>query len=308
MTSWFKALRLRRSLVPFLFAAVAAVLVGPATAGTPWSMGGQNIQNTRETTSTITSASVGNLDTKWTFTTHGDVSATPAVVGNDVYFPDWGGFVNGFTTGGYLYKLNADTGALVWSHKISEYTGISNSVSRTSPVIVGNSIYIGDQNGAHLMAINKNTGALQWMTTIGTRPDNVITQSPVVFGGVVYVGVTSLEEGNVAFIPNAPCCSARGYFNAVNATTGTLLWQTYMTPIGYSGAGIWGSTPAIDQSTRTVYITTGNNYSIPADAAHCKNDLHLPPETCLDPTNLYDSFVAMNMDTGQIRWATRLEG
>jgi len=309
MTGSFRAtLDLRRLLLLPVFAAIALAAVGPATAGTPWSMGGQNIQNTRSTSSTITSATVGNLSTKWTFTTAGDVSATPAVVGNAVYFPDWGAFVNGFTTGGYLYKLNATTGALIWSHKISEYTGIANSVSRTSPVVVGNTVYLGDQNGAHLLAVNATTGALQWMTTLGTRPDNVITQSPVVFGGVVYVGVTSLEEGNIAFIPNAPCCSARGYFNAVNATTGTLLWQTYMTPPGYSGAGVWGSTPAIDAATRTVYITTGNNYSIPPAAAHCKNDLHLPPEQCLDPTNHYDSFVALNMDTGEIRWSSIREG
>ena len=31
---------------------------------------------------------------KWTFTTHGDVSATPAVVDGAVYFPDWGGYLN----------------------------------------------------------------------------------------------------------------------------------------------------------------------------------------------------------------------
>ena len=28
---------------------------------------------------------------KWEFTTTGDVSATPAVDGDTVYFPDWGG-------------------------------------------------------------------------------------------------------------------------------------------------------------------------------------------------------------------------
>jgi outer membrane protein assembly factor BamB len=40
------------------------------------------------------------------------------------YFPDWGG---------KLWKLDADTGAVVWSHSISDYTGIPNDISRTSP-------------------------------------------------------------------------------------------------------------------------------------------------------------------------------
>src|SRR5262249_60438049 len=80
-----------------------------------------------------------------------------------------------------------------------------------------------------------------------------------------------------------------------------------MTPLGYSGAGVWGSTPAIDPSTQTVYITTGNNYSIPAAAKACE-ELGFAPEQCLDPTNHYDSFVALNMLTGQIRWASHREG
>src|SRR5262249_22021719 len=110
MTRLLSVWRLRRTVLLCVVAAGAVpVTTGTATA-TPWSVGGQNIQNTRSTNSTITSGSVDRLKVKWTFTTHGDVSANPAVVGNAVYFPDWGEFVGGVTTGGYLYKLNAKTG------------------------------------------------------------------------------------------------------------------------------------------------------------------------------------------------------
>jgi hypothetical protein len=34
---------------------------------------------------------IGNLKSKWIFTTRGDVSARAAVVNGLVYFPDWGG-------------------------------------------------------------------------------------------------------------------------------------------------------------------------------------------------------------------------
>jgi polyvinyl alcohol dehydrogenase (cytochrome) len=39
----------------------------------------------------ISPANVRGLTTKWAFTTGGDVSATPAVCGDAVYFPDWSG-------------------------------------------------------------------------------------------------------------------------------------------------------------------------------------------------------------------------
>src|ERR1700749_94670 len=61
-----------------------------------WSMGGQDISDTHSNAyeTTISSLTASQLTTKWTFTTAGAVSATPAVVGGDVYFPDWGGYLN----------------------------------------------------------------------------------------------------------------------------------------------------------------------------------------------------------------------
>ena len=53
---------------------------------------------------------------------------------------------------------------------------------------------------------------------------------------------------------------------------GTQLW-------GPSGAGVWSS-PAIDVRRNALYATTGDNYSAPA-------------------TRTSDSFVALDLDTGQ---------
>jgi len=49
------------------------------------------------------------------FTTGGDVSATPTVDGDAVYFPDWAG---------NLFAVKKDSGRLIWSHKISDYDGV----------------------------------------------------------------------------------------------------------------------------------------------------------------------------------------
>ena len=96
----------RRRLV--LFAGIAALgitaVAYAAAADAPWPMGGQNINDTRAAASSINPDNVKNLALKWKLTTHGDVSATPAVAGGALYFPDWAG---------YMYKVNAQTGAVI---------------------------------------------------------------------------------------------------------------------------------------------------------------------------------------------------
>ena len=60
---------------------------------------------------TITPDNVGTLGVKWAFEAKGAVSATPVVVDGYVYTSDWGG---------YLYKVDANTGAAVWSVRIDD--------------------------------------------------------------------------------------------------------------------------------------------------------------------------------------------
>jgi polyvinyl alcohol dehydrogenase (cytochrome) len=50
---------------------------------------------------------------------------------------------------------------------------------------------------------------------------------------------------------------------------GRKIWQTYMVPDnngnlgGYSGGGVWSSTPVIDLKRHAIYVGTGNNLSVP---------------------------------------------
>src|SRR6187401_3412285 len=136
----------------------------------PWLTAGQNLSNTRynKMESQITPENVSDLKVKWVFETGGDVSATPAVDDGYVYFPDWKG---------NLYKVNAITGEMVWSHPISYYTGARGDFARATPAISGNSLIIGTEadrdsaatlNGAHVLNINKNTGELKWITRVDT--------------------------------------------------------------------------------------------------------------------------------------------
>src|SRR5580692_12477114 len=102
-----------------------------------WRIAGQNLNNSwsQPAEHSISPANVKELRPKWVFTTGGDVSATPTVDGDAVYFPDWGGS---------LFAVEKNSGRLIWSHKISDYDGVDGAISRVSPAVDGNQLIIGD--------------------------------------------------------------------------------------------------------------------------------------------------------------------
>jgi polyvinyl alcohol dehydrogenase (cytochrome) len=129
-------------------------------------------------------------------------------------------------------------------------------------------------DGANVIAVDWAGGNLRWKTQVDSHPAAIITGSPVVFDGVVYVGVSSNEE-TLAENPAYPCCSFRGSVVAHNAKTGEMLWKTFDMPEngdqagGYSGGAVW-QPPAIDAKRGTLFVGTGNNYAAPADVEACQ--------------------------------------
>jgi polyvinyl alcohol dehydrogenase (cytochrome) len=284
--------------------ASAGPAVGRPVLGA-WPSGGHDASNSRFNPfeRLIGPRTAGRLVLRWSAPTAGDVSATPAVVGGAVYFPDFGGM---------FWKLDARTGAVIWSRRVADYTGVTGDVSRTSPAVTGHTVYIGDLSGAHLMAIDTRTGDLRWMVQLDSHPAAILTQSPLVRDGVVYEGVSSGEEA-LAANPTYPCCTFRGSLSAVDAATGAVRWKRFMLPDnggrpgGYSGNAVWSSTPAVDPSGRTVYITTGNNYDVPASVTACQSAGGSAAD-CLAPDDHLDAVVALDTRTGRIRWATGVQG
>ena len=72
-----------------------------------------------------------------------------------------------------------------------------------------------------------------------------------------------------------------------------------------------GSTPAIDPTTDSVYVRTGNNYLIPAAADKCvanalKN--HTSDANCTAADDYFDSVLSLNLKTGKIYWGRKVEG
>jgi polyvinyl alcohol dehydrogenase (cytochrome) len=269
-----------------------------------WRFWGANIRNTHssETEHRLKPSNVNKLAVKWAFTTGGDVSATPTVEDGAVYVPDFAG---------NLFKIDAKTGAAIWTVKISTYTGNPKSFSRNSPTIAGGMVIVGDQMSATVLALDKMTGNLIWSTLVDPLPLTRITSSPVIFHNRIYVGVSSNEEIFAITIPGYTL-AFRGSVRALDLDTGAVIWTTYTVPDGgdYTGAAVWGSNFAVDPKRNSLYVTTGDNYSVPTAASMClqvATTLQSQLE-CLDPSDYVDSVLSLDLDDGHIKWADRLQG
>jgi polyvinyl alcohol dehydrogenase (cytochrome) len=246
-------------------------------------------------------------------TTAGDVSATPAVIDEAdddrhgrghhhknrtaVFFPDWGG---------KLWKVDADTGTVLWSRSIAEYNGIVNSISRTSPAYARGMIFVGDLNG-NMMGVDAETGDLVWLTELDPNPNTIVTTSPVVLGNRLYIATSSSGGGVARQI-------FRGSMIALDIRTGQIIWQTFVLPDnggvpgGFAG-GAFVNPPAIDVENGLVFGAAGQLYFQPAAVSAC---LAADPdgwdEACFPPGAYFNSVIAFDLRTGAPRWSFRGAG
>ncbi len=295
-----------RAVVAVVAVTITAVmLASPAAYGAKdgaWRSWGFDASNTRHnsTESTIGVGNVSRLVPKWRLATAGDVSATPAVEDGVVYVPDYAG---------NLYAVDAANGTIKWQASIAAMTGITGDFARSTPAIWGDVLVLGDQAGkllspdGYVMGIDKRTGQLLWRTTVeGGYP--LMTQSPTIVNGVAYIGAASFEEALALF--GYPL-DFRGFLMAVDVATGSVKWKTDTVPDGYTGGAVWGSSPAVDAKRGSVYIATGNNYSVPDAVVTCVSEAtdDAGRAACMDPANLFDSIVSLNLATGAVKWSTR---
>ena len=260
-----------------------------------WASSGHDIHNNRNAAheSILDPSRVAGLKPLWTLTTDGNVSATPAVVDGVVYAPD---------SGGSLWAVDAATGTVLWKSAISDYTGLKSDSSRTTPASWRGSLIMGEGTqtvsileGARMFAVDAKSGRRLWLTKVEDNPVAIITSAAIVDGGVAYVGTSSKAEGI-----NKPS-TFRGSVVALNADDGKIVWKTYLTREGYTGAAAWGSTPVVDRDRGLLYVATGNNYSVPEGVCRAPGAAGCSPAA---PDNYIDSIVALDLGTGRLAWAT----
>jgi polyvinyl alcohol dehydrogenase (cytochrome) len=248
-----------------------------------WPMFGRDLAGTHfnPDETVLTPATVSQLKPKWIFQTEGDVSSQPTVVDGVVYFGSWDG---------KEYAVDAKTGQKIWEHDCG-------SPARAGAAYDNGILYFGDLSG-RLYAVDAKSGSLKWSARIDPHPMAVVTSSPKVYRGRIYIGIASHEEGAMLRQKDYPCCSFRGGVAAFDAATGKQIWRFHTLPeepkklsedangravFGPSGIAVW-STVGIDTNANRVYFSTGNQYSG-------------------EDTKFVDSMGALNLDKGDLVWS-----
>ncbi|KAH6791137.1 hypothetical protein C2S51_006143 [Perilla frutescens var. frutescens] len=280
-----------------------------------WLNHGGNIYNRRqaEGETKISPSTASQLRLRWEFNAGKDISATPAVSGGVVYFPSWNG---------YIYAVRAADGSLVWKQNLQELTGLNVTVpvanvtavvSVATPTVADDKLLVSIYGPAYVVAMELATGELIWTRQLDSHPAADIFMSGTYYKGGYYVGTSSFQR---TFRPEN-CCTFRGSFVKLDANTGGIIWQTFMVPDnngqrgGYAGAAVWGSSPSIDVNRNHIYIATGNISSVPQPVQDCQtkqNNQSFPshPDECTDPEDHSSSILALDMDSGEIKWYQQL--
>ena len=285
----------RRAVARYLGSAQPApapVMSGACTPGarptvttSAWNGWGVDDRNSRfqpGAAAGMDASAVSGLRLKWAFGFPYGTTAfgQPTVVDGRLYTG---------SNAGIVYALDARTGCVYWAFE-------AKAVVRAAVLIgPGPRAYVGDLE-SNFYALDAGTGQLIWQRKLDDQPFTRITGAAKLHGGRLYVPIASQEE-NAGANPQYACCTFRGNLMALDAATGRVIWKSYTTPeaqptrvskagvqfYGPSGATTWSS-PTIDPQRNLVYITTGNGYSDP-------------------DVKTADALVAMDLDTGAIRWS-----
>ena len=249
----------------------------------------------------ITPKTAGNLKPAWSTELKGGSRATVVSDGQALFIPN---------SNGYLYKIEPKTGAVIWEIALADRLGIPGASGSKGVALTGKAVIFGLHNTPVVVALDKDSGAVLWKVTVDDYKGAVITQTPTVADGRVYVGVSGLGEEVAATTPPYDCCGFRGSMLALDAATGKVIWKHYTVPEHFAGGSVWSSSPLLDARRHTLFVTTGNAFRVPPEVQACveahKGDVE-KQRACYPKDVWYDSILAIDPDTGAIKWGFRAE-
>jgi alcohol dehydrogenase (cytochrome c) len=266
---------------------VAGVLAQQRPNGGQWTTYSGDDSGQRHSPLTqITPANVGRLAVQWLFQSGvtGRFEATPLVRDGIMYVtgPD-----------NHAWALDARTGRQIWQYRRQLPDRLNICCGRVNRgfALRGERLYMTTLD-AHLVALDAKTGNVVWDVEIDDHARGyTATVAPLIVKDKVIVGIAGAEYG------------VRGFIDAFDAETGKRAWRFWTVPEpGQPGGDTWlgdswrhggGSTwvtGAFDPALNLVYWGTGN------PAPDSFGDVRLGD-------NLYtDSVVALDADTGKLRW------
>jgi polyvinyl alcohol dehydrogenase (cytochrome) len=259
----------------------------PQHPGGDWPTFGHDLSNTRHQPqeTVIGPTQAATLEPAWDQSgmsvtgTKGDFTGTPIVSGGCVF----AGSNNGF-----VMALNADTGAKVWATKAPVGGGVNASVGLSDDTVFA---ALAAGGSPRLAAFDRVTGAFKWVTQLDKQPGSETYASPVVYDGVVFIGVSG---GSAELGDEGDRYAFQGSFVLVDAKTGEILKKTWTVrepdadptnpKDSFAGVTVW-STPAIDTATGFAYVGTGNPFRPEAEHANANSIIKVDLRRHLgDPT------------------------
>jgi outer membrane protein assembly factor BamB len=173
----------------------------------------------------------GNID--WKFETGGPILCSPAVADGAVYF------TSEEPTTGALYKLDANTGAMIWKQQLPyEYQFTGGTEMMGSPSVAAGMVFASSDLRTYY-GINATTGNIVWTFTNPAAMEFIVS-SPIYVNGELFI----IDKFNIA---------------CVNAMNGHTIWsfftgdELYVSP-SYADGKIY-----IVTSQRHIYILDATN-------------------------------------------------
>ncbi|HLM91826.1 MAG TPA: PKD domain-containing protein [Thermoplasmata archaeon] len=228
--------------------------ISPYVAGVPPRVNWFTYRNNPERTGanflehTIAPSNVSELQPLWSIPSNGSDFSAPIVVNGTVYYGSWNG---------EEYAVDAATGRVEWKDFLgTDPCGYAPQGVSSTPEYVNGSLYLGGGGGLtsdpDWYALNATTGSVEWQYLVGPDTTNYYNwASALTYHGSLYIGVSSCFDN-----PLVP-----GQLREVNLTGNHAASHVFDTvPTGEDGGSIW-TTPAVDPTANTVWITTGNEAS-----------------------------------------------
>jgi polyvinyl alcohol dehydrogenase (cytochrome) len=154
------------------------------------------------------------------------------------------------------------------------------------PTAFKGKVFVGSEDGT-VYALDSATGCVWWTfrasATVKTAVSIGNQESTALFGdtdGIVYA--VRVDDGSLVWKVSRRSTSCLPQHDR-RCSQAHPQKHSGCAVLGPSGAAVW-STPTADLKRRALYITTGNNYSVPATATS-------------------DSVIAIDMDSGQKLWS-----
>jgi outer membrane protein assembly factor BamB len=227
----------------------------------PWTAFGFNVSHSSYNSRavSVTTENSASLTQAWEFVTPPPTVTGQPNVGFDGSPVVADGMVFIGSNTGIFYALSEDTGKVVWSLNagfLPEYTcsaaGIEDTAAVSDDPTTGKpTVYFASASGT-LFAVDAATGSVVWQTDVfppASASVPFIWDSPTIYGGRVYIGISSecdkpLVRGGLASFDQATGAHEATFWTVSSKSIGGSIWST----AAVSRAGVFVTTGNGDES------------------------------------------------------------